>query len=80
MMPAAVTWGHVLIALAALVALYGIAQALTWMRYSGEGHRRGTPGYARARDGRRYMFWSFAAALVLLAAGALTALRDTPIS
>ena len=68
--------GHLLIAIAALVGLYGLYQGAIWRRHAG--HGRGTPGYARARDGRRFMVWSFALAFLLVVAG-LTVLRDVPI-
>ena len=79
MIPDPVTWGHVLMLVAALAALYGLVQLVTWLRYRGPGHGRGTPGYARARDGRRYAVWSFALAALLLAAACLTPLADKAI-
>ncbi len=77
-LPVMLTWGHLLIAIAALVGLHGLYQGAVWRRHAG--HGRGTPGYARARDGRRSLVWSILIALVLLAIGASTALRDTPIA
>jgi hypothetical protein len=73
----ALTWGHIFIALAALVGLNALYQASIWRRHAG--HGRGTPGYARARDGRRYAVWSLVLALILVAAGGLTGLRDAPL-
>jgi hypothetical protein len=75
-MPAAFTWGHALLALAALAGLFALAQAVTWRRHAG--HGRGTPGYARARDGRRFMAWALVVALVLVALG-LVGLGDAPL-
>jgi hypothetical protein len=73
-LPDPITWGHVLILLAALIGLYGLAQLVIWLRHRGPQHGRGTPGYARARDGRRYATWSILAALILVAIACLTPL------
>jgi len=64
------TLGHVLYALAAAAALYGLSQFALSMRYTGAGHGAGTPGYARNRDARRYTIWGGALALVFLLAAA----------
>jgi hypothetical protein len=56
------TLGHVLLVLAALVALYGLWQLSIWARHRSYG--RGTPQYAMARDGRRYALVSLAFALL----------------
>ena len=58
-----VSLGHILLLAAALAALHGLWQLSIWARH--RGHGRGTPQYARGRDGRRYAIWSFAAALLL---------------
>jgi hypothetical protein len=75
-MPETITLGHVLFLLAALAALYGLVQFAVSMRYTGPGHRHGTPGYARARDAKRYTIWSGAAALVFLLLATVTPLGD----
>ena len=80
MIPDPLTWGHLLALAAILAALYGLAQLVTWLRYRGPAHGRGTPGYARARDGRRYAIWSFVLAALLLAAGCLTPLAEKAIA
>jgi hypothetical protein len=78
-MPAGLTLGHVLYALAALAALYGLTQFALSMRYTGAAHGRGTPGYARARDAKRFTIWGGAAALVFLLLAALTPLGDVAL-
>ena len=57
-----VTLGHLLMLAALLSALYGLWQLTIWARHRSFG--RGTPQYAMGRDGRRYAFLSFAAALI----------------
>ena len=79
-MPDPITWGHALVALAALAALYGLLQLAAWARHRGPQHGRGTPGYARARDGRRFAIVSFALAALLLALGCLTPLCEMAIA
>ena len=78
-MPDPVTWGHVLMALAGLAALYGLVQLAAWARHRGPQHGRGTPGYARARDARRYTIWGGAAALAFLLLAQLTPLGRVAI-
>jgi hypothetical protein len=73
------TLGHVLTLLTALAALYGLTQFALSMRYTGAGHGRGTPGYARARDARRYTIWGGAAALAFLLLGLATPLGRIPL-
>ncbi|MDP8994120.1 MAG: hypothetical protein M3N07_03915 [Pseudomonadota bacterium] len=73
-MPDPLTLGHLLTLAAALAALYALWQLAVWA--GNRGHGRGTPQYARARDGRRYALWGFAAALLLVALGRLTPLGD----
>ncbi|HEX9947914.1 MAG TPA: hypothetical protein VGA98_10275 [Allosphingosinicella sp.] len=79
-MPETITLGHVLTALAALAALYGLVQFAVSMRYTGPGHGRGTPGYARARDAKRYTIWGAAAVLLFFALAWLTPLGRIPLS
>jgi hypothetical protein len=79
-MPETITLGHVLTALGALAALYGLVQFAVSMRYTGPGHGRGTPGYARARDARRYTIWAVAAVLLLFALAWLTPLGEMAIA
>jgi hypothetical protein len=73
-MPETLTLGHVLLVLTALAALYGLTQFALSMRYAGPEHGRGTPGYARARDARRYTIWGGALALAFLLLAQLTPL------
>jgi hypothetical protein len=73
-----VTLGQLLMLAGALAALHGAWQLAAMLRSGG--HGRGTPQYAAARDARRFAIWSFAAALVLILAGALTPLAAMPIS
>ena len=78
MIPDPITWGHVLMALAALAALAAIWYGLSWYRHRGTG--RGTPLYARARDARRATIWSSVAAVILAALGCLTPLCTMAIA
>jgi hypothetical protein len=73
-MPETLTLGHVLLVLTAISALYGLTQFALSMRYAGPEHGRGTPGYARARDARRYTIWGGALALAFLLLAQLTPL------
>lgn len=77
-MPETITLGHVLTLLGALAALYALWQASIFMRHAGAG--RGTPQYARRRDGKRYAVWALLVALLLIALGWLTPLRDLAIA
>ena len=77
-MPDPITFGHLLMLAGLLLGLYGLWQVLTWARHRGSG--RGTPQYARARDGRRYAIWSLALAAFLFAAGCFTPLADIAIA
>ena len=77
-MPDTITLGHVLALLGALAALYALYQASIFLKYRDSG--RGTPQYARRRDGRRYAIWSLAAALLLIGIGCLTPLCRVPLS
>ncbi|MGA9580909.1 MAG: hypothetical protein WBR13_02935 [Allosphingosinicella sp.] len=77
-MPDTMTLGHVLILLGALAALFALWQAMIFMKHGAAG--RGTPQYARRRDGRRYAIWALLVALLLVALGWLTPLRDIAFS
>jgi hypothetical protein len=79
-MPADLTLGHILMALAGLAAVHGLWQLAILARYRGPGHGRGTPGYARRRDARRYAVWSLAAAALLLAVGCYTPLAHMALA
>ena len=76
-MPETITLGHLLILLGALALLYALWQAMIFMKHSSAG--RGTPQYARRRDGRRYAVWGLLAALLLFALGYLTPLGEMAI-
>ncbi|HEX8622008.1 MAG TPA: hypothetical protein VF718_08550 [Allosphingosinicella sp.] len=77
-MPDPITLGHLLMLLAALVALYALWQAAIWLKH--RGYKYGTPQYARARDGRRYAVWSLLVALILFAIGCFTPLCEIAIA
>ena len=77
-MPETITFGHLLMLLGALAALCALWQASIFARHSGAG--RGTPQYARRRDGKRYAVWALLVALLLIALGCLTPLRDLPLA
>ncbi len=66
-MPETITLGHVLMLLGALAALYALWQASIFLKHKEAG--RGTPQYARRRDGRRYAVWGALAAALLFALG-----------
>ena len=70
--------GALLAALALLALLYGAWQLVVFVNH--RGHGRGTPQYARARDARRFALVAAALALILLAAGWLTPLRDIALT
>lgn len=77
-LPDPITWGHALMLLGLLAGLYGLWQLLVFLRH--RGHGRGTPLYARARDGRRYALWGLLGGALLFAAGCFTPLRDLAIA
>jgi hypothetical protein len=79
MIPDPITWGHLLMLAGLLLGLYALWQIAIWARHRGSGHGPGTPGYARARDGRRYAAWSLAVAAALFALGCLTPLCERAI-
>jgi len=63
-MPQTITLGHIVMLLGLLAALYALWQVSIFLKYRSAG--RGTPQYARRRDGRRYAVWSLIAALIAL--------------
>ena len=77
-MPETITLGHLLMLLGLVAGLYALWQASIFLKHSSAG--RGTPQYARRRDGRRYAVWGLLIALVLFALGCLTPLRDLAIA
>jgi hypothetical protein len=77
-MPETITLGHLLMLLGALAGLYALWQASIYLKHKGSG--RGTPQYARRRDGRRYAVWGLIVAVALIALGCLTPLRDIALS
>jgi hypothetical protein len=77
-MPDTITWGHVLMALAALAALGAIWYGIAWLRYRDAG--RGTPLYARGRDARRAAVCGAVVAVLLGVIGCLTPLCTLPIA
>jgi hypothetical protein len=77
-MPETITLGHVLMLLGALAALYALWQVSIFLKHQGAG--RGTPQYARRRDGKRYAVWGLIVALILFALGCLTPLSDLAIA
>ena len=76
-LPDPVTLGHVLMLLGVLAALFGAFQLIVFLRH--RGHGRGTPQYARGRDGRRYGLVAIALGALLYAAGCFTPLADIAI-
>jgi hypothetical protein len=77
-MPETITIGHILMLLGLVAGLYALWQASIFVRHAGAG--RGTPQYARRRDGRRYAIWGLIAALILFALGCLMPLVDVAIA
>ena len=77
-MPETITLGHILMLLGLLAALYALWQASIFLKHRGAG--RGTPQYARRRDGRRYAVWGLIAAALLFALGCLTPLCDVALA
>jgi hypothetical protein len=73
-----ITWGHVLMALAALAALGAIWYGLAFLRFRNE--IRGTPLYARRRDARRAAIYAAIAAAAFAAIGCLTPLCTMTIA
>jgi hypothetical protein len=77
-MPETITLGHVLMLLGALAGLYALWQAAIFLKHRGAG--RGTPQYARRRDGRRYAVWGLILAIILFALGCFSPLCDIAIA
>ena len=77
-MPETITLGHLLVLLGALAGLYALFQASIFLKHRGAG--RGTPQYARRRDGRRYAIWGLLAAALLVALACLTPLGEMAIA
>ena len=75
-MPATITVGHLLMALAAIALVAAIGFTVGALRH--RGHGRGTPGYARARTNRRKAVYAMVLSLVF-AVGCLTPLCYVPI-
>ena len=78
MIPDPVTLGHLVMLLGLLAGLYALWQASIFLKYRTAG--RGTPQYARRRDGRRYAIWGLAAAILLYVVGCFTPLADIALS
>jgi len=66
------TTGHLLTLLGVLVLLFALVQL--GANFNHAGYKPGTPGYARARDGRRNGYLSLTAAILLLVAAWFTPL------
>ena len=77
-MPETITIGHLLMLLGALAILYALWQVSIFLKHRSAG--RGTPQYARRRDGRRYAVWGLIVAALLFAAGCLTPLCEMAIA
>ena len=77
-MPDPITLGHLLMLAGLAAGLYALWQASIFLKYASAG--RGTPQYARRRDGRRYAIWGLAAALLLFLVGCFTPLAELAIA
>jgi hypothetical protein len=77
-MPETITLGHVLMLLGLVAGLYALWQASIFLKHRSA--ERGTPQYARRRDGRRYAIWGLIAAIILFALGCLTPLCEVAIA
>jgi hypothetical protein len=77
-LPDPITWGHLLMALGVAALLYALVQLVTYLRH--RAHGRGTPGYARARDGRRLALIGAGLGAALFALGCLTPLCEAAIA
>ncbi|HEX8639571.1 MAG TPA: hypothetical protein VF704_00275 [Allosphingosinicella sp.] len=78
-MPDPISWGHVLMLLGVVLLAAAGAMLIGAMRWNGPEHGRGTPGYARARSGRRSALYAAVAGILLLAAGCFTPLAEMPL-
>ena len=77
-MPETITLGHILMLLGLIAGLYALWQAAVFLK-----HRsavRGTPQYARRRDGRRYAVCGLIAAVILFAIGCFSPLCEVAIA
>jgi hypothetical protein len=77
-MPDTITWGHILIVLAAVAAIWAVLNFLRWFRQREAG--QGTPQYADGRLARRSALYGALIAAALAAIGCLTPLCDTPLA
>ncbi|HLL31294.1 MAG TPA: hypothetical protein VK403_09890 [Allosphingosinicella sp.] len=77
-MPETITLGHILMLLGLIAGLYALWQASIFLKHSSAG--RGTPQYARRRDGRRYAIWGLLGAAILFMLGCFTPLADIALS
>jgi len=77
-MPETITLGHILMLLGLVAGLYALWQASIFLKHRSAG--RGTPQYARRRDGRRYAVWGLIAAIILFALGCFTPLCEMAIA
>ena len=78
-MPDTLTIGHLMMALALLSAIAALAFVAAAARYRGDGHGRGTPGYARARSDRRKALYALTLGILLFVAGCFTPLAERAI-
>ena len=78
MIPDPITLGHVLMLAGLLAGLYGLVQLARYLRYRSYGP--GTPGYARARDGKRYAAWSIAAGVAIFLLGCFSPLCEVALT
>ena len=77
-MPETITWGHILILLAAVAGIYALVNLLRWFNHREFG--RGTPQYAVGRLARRAALYGLLIAAALVAVGCLTPLCRTAIA
>ena len=77
-MPETITLGHVLKLLCVLAGLYALWQFTIFLKHRDAG--RGTPQYARRRDGRRYAVWAALVGALLFALGCFTPLCEMAIA
>ena len=70
--------GQIAILLGAIASLIAAGWALSWARH--RHHGRSTPGYARARSGRRAMTYALIVALGLFGFGLFTPAADIVVA